>query len=116
VFYTKQRTAFGEAIFQIQNTRFTLAECATETTVCRTFLDQCILAFLQGDLDISTAAMAKWWCTDRAHHLIDRCVQLHGGYGYINDYPIARAWADIRVQRIFGGTNEIMKELISYLL
>ena len=116
VSYTKQRTAFGEAIFQFQNTRFTLAECATEATVCRTFLDQCILAFLRGDLDVSTAAMAKWWCTDRAYRLIDRCVQLHGGYGYINDYPIARAWADIRVQRIFGGTNEIMKELISYML
>jgi acyl-CoA dehydrogenase len=116
VSYTKQRTAFGEAIFQFQNTRFTLAECATEATVCRTFLDQCILAFLRGGLDVSTAAMAKWWCTDRAYRLIDRCVQLHGGYGYINDYPIARAWADIRVQRIFGGTNEIMKELISYML
>ncbi len=114
--YTKQRTAFGEAIFQFQNTRFTLAECATEAAVCRAFVDRCIELYLRGDLDVSTAAMAKWWCSDRACRVIDDCVQLHGGYGYVNDYLIGRAWTDMRAQRIFGGTNEIMKEVISYML
>jgi acyl-CoA dehydrogenase len=114
--YTKERTAFGREIFNFQNTRFKLAECATEATVCRAFLDQCIEAHLKGELDVPTAAKAKWWCSDRAYRVIDECVQLHGGYGYMNEYPIARAWADIRVQRIFGGTNEIMKEIISRTL
>jgi len=114
--YTKERTAFGREIFNFQNTRFKLAECATEATVCRAFVDQCIEAHLKGELDVPTAAKAKWWCSDRAYRVIDECVQLHGGYGYMNEYPIARAWADIRVQRIFGGTNEIMKEIISRTL
>jgi acyl-CoA dehydrogenase len=114
--YTKDRTAFGRPVFNFQNTRFTLAECATEATVCRAFLDQCIESHLRGELDVATAAMAKWWCSDRAYQVIDECVQLHGGYGYMNEYPIARAWADIRVQRIYGGTNEIMKEIISRTL
>jgi acyl-CoA dehydrogenase len=114
--YTKERTAFGREIFNFQNTRFTMAECATEATVCRAFLDQCIESHLRGELDVPTAAMAKWWCSDRAYRVVDECVQLHGGYGYMNEYPIARAWADIRVQRIFGGTNEIMKEIISRTL
>jgi acyl-CoA dehydrogenase len=114
--YTRERKAFGREVFQFQNTRFTLAECATETTVCRAFLDRCIEQHLRGELDVPTAAMAKWWCSDRACRVIDECVQLHGGYGYMNEYPIARAWADIRVQRIYGGTNEIMKEIISRTL
>jgi acyl-CoA dehydrogenase len=114
--YTKERTAFGREVFKFQNTRFTLAECATEATVCRAFVDQCIEAHLRGELDVPTAAKAKWWCSDRACRVVDECVQLHGGYGYMNEYPIARAWTDIRVQRIYGGTNEIMKEIISRTL
>jgi acyl-CoA dehydrogenase len=114
--YTKERTAFGRQVFNFQNTRFTLAECATEATVCRAFLDQCISSHLRGELDVPTAAMAKWWCSDRACHVVDECVQLHGGYGYMSEYPIARAWTDVRVQRIYGGTNEIMKEIISRTL
>ena len=114
--YTKERTAFGRPVFNFQNSRFKLAECDTEATVCRAFLDQCVEAHLKGELDVPTAAKAKWWCSDRAYRVIDECVQLHGGYGYMNEYPIARAWTDIRVQRIFGGTNEIMKEIISRTL
>ncbi|HEX7661111.1 MAG TPA: acyl-CoA dehydrogenase family protein [Pseudonocardiaceae bacterium] len=114
--YTKERTAFGRPVFEFQNTRFTLAECATEAKVCRAFLDRCIEDHLRGELDVPTAAMAKWWCSDRACRVIDECVQLFGGYGYMNEYPIARAWTDTRVQRIFGGTNEIMKEIISRTL
>jgi acyl-CoA dehydrogenase len=114
--YTKDRTAFGRPVFNFQNSRFKLAECDTEATVCRAFLDQCIEAHLKAELDVPTAAKAKWWCSDRAYRVIDECVQLHGGYGYMNEYPIARAWTDIRVQRIFGGTNEIMKEIISRTL
>jgi acyl-CoA dehydrogenase len=114
--YTKDRTAFGREVFQFQNTRFKLAECATEATVCRAFLDDCIESHLRGELDVPTAAMAKWWCSDRACRIVDECLQLHGGYGYMNEYPIARAWTDMRVQRIFGGTNEIMKEIISRTL
>ncbi len=114
--YTKERTAFGRPVFNFQNSRFTLAECDTEATVARAFLDQCVEAHLKGELDVPTAAKAKWWCSDRAFRVIDECVQLHGGYGYMNEYPIARAWTDIRVQRIFGGTNEIMKEIISRTL
>jgi acyl-CoA dehydrogenase len=114
--YTKERKAFGREVFKFQNTRFTLAECDTEATVCRAFLDQCIEQHLRGELDVPTAAKAKWWCSDRAYRVIDECVQLHGGYGYMNEYPIARAWTDVRVQRIFGGTNEIMKEIISRTL
>jgi acyl-CoA dehydrogenase len=114
--YTKERTAFGREVFNFQNTRFTLAECATEARVCRAFLDQCIESHLRGELDVPTAAMAKWWCSDRACRVVDECVQLHGGYGYMNEYPIARAWTDVRVQRIYGGTNEIMKEIISRTL
>jgi acyl-CoA dehydrogenase len=114
--YTKERTAFGREIFNFQNTRFTMAECATEVAVCRAFLDRCIESHLRGELDVPTAAMAKWWCSERAGKVIDECVQLHGGYGYMSEYPIARAWTDIRVQRIYGGTNEIMKEIISRTL
>jgi acyl-CoA dehydrogenase len=114
--YTKERTAFGREIFNFQNTRFKLAEAATEVAVCKAYLDQCIERHLKGELDVTGAAMAKWWTTDRLSKVADECLQLFGGYGYMNEYPIARAWTSARVQRIFGGTNEIMKEIISRTL
>jgi acyl-CoA dehydrogenase len=114
--YTKERTAFGREIFNFQNTRFKLAEAATEVAVCKAYLDQCIERHLKGELDVTGAAMAKWWTTDRLSRVADDCLQLFGGYGYMNEYPIARAWTAARVQRIFGGTNEIMKEIISRTL
>ncbi|WP_158882766.1 acyl-CoA dehydrogenase family protein [Amycolatopsis anabasis] len=114
--YTKDRTAFGKPIFNFQNTKFKLAEAATEAAVSRAFLDQCIERHLRGELDVQGAAMAKWWTTDRVNKVVDECLQLFGGYGYMTEYPIARAWADIRISRIFGGTNEIMKEIISRTL
>ncbi|MBE1579563.1 acyl-CoA dehydrogenase [Amycolatopsis marina] len=114
--YTRNRQAFGREIFSFQNTRFTLAEAATEARVCRVFLDDCISRHLDGGLDVATAAMLKWWCSDRAMHVIDNCLQLHGGYGYMSEYRIARAWTDQRVQKIYGGTNEIMKEIIARTL
>lgn len=111
--YTKERTAFGRPIFGFQNTKFTLADAATEAAVARAFLDQCIERHLRGALDVQGAAMAKLWSTERVNKVVDNCVQLFGGYGYMMEYPIARAWADVRISRIFGGTNEIMKEIIS---
>ncbi|PXY17413.1 acyl-CoA dehydrogenase family protein [Prauserella muralis] len=114
--YTKTRQAFGRQIFSFQNTKFTLAEAATEARVCRVFLDDCISRHLDGGLDVATAAMLKWWCSDRAMRVIDNCLQLHGGYGYMSEYRIARAWTDQRVQKIYGGTNEIMKEIIARTL
>jgi acyl-CoA dehydrogenase len=111
--YTKERTAFGREIFKFQNTRFKLAECATEVAVSKAYLDQCIERHLKGELDVTGAAMAKWWTTDRLSRVADECLQLFGGYGYMAEYPISRAWTAARVQRIFGGTNEIMKEIIS---
>lgn len=114
--YTKERTAFGREIFKFQNTKFKLAECATEVAVCKAFIDQCIERHLTRDLDVTGAAMAKWWTTDRLSRVADECLQLFGGYGYMTEYPISRAWTAARVQRIFGGTNEIMKEIISRTL
>ncbi|MCF8607322.1 acyl-CoA dehydrogenase family protein [Gordonia sp. HY442] len=111
--YTKERTAFGKPVFAFQNTKFKLAEVATEAHIARVFLDDCIEKHLRGELDIPTVAMAKWWTTERAMQIADTCLQLFGGYGYMNEYPIARMWADNRVQMIYGGTNEIMKEVIS---
>ena len=111
--YTKERTAFGREIFKFQNTKFTLAEAATEVAVSKAFLDQCIERHLRGELDVKDAAMVKWWTTDRLSRVVDECLQLFGGYGYMTEYPISRAWTAARVQRIFGGTNEIMKEIIS---
>lgn len=111
--YTKERHAFGKPIFNFQNTKFKLAEVATETRIARVFLDDCIVKHLDGELDIPTVAMAKWWTSDRAMVALDECLQLHGGYGYMSEYPIARMWADNRVQKIYAGTNEIMKEIIS---
>jgi acyl-CoA dehydrogenase len=111
--YTNERKAFGQEIAKFQNTRFKLAELKTEIQIGRVFVDRCIELLLANKLDPATASMAKYWCTDLQFKVMDECVQLHGGYGYMWEYPITRAWADARVQRIYGGTNEIMKELIS---
>jgi acyl-CoA dehydrogenase len=111
--YAKERMAFGKSLLEFQNTRFKLAECKTEAQIGRVFVDHCIMQFIAGKLDATTAAMAKYWLTECECRIIDECVQLHGGYGYMTDYPIARMWADSRVQRIYSGTNEIMKEVIA---
>jgi long-chain-acyl-CoA dehydrogenase len=111
--YTRDRTAFGKAISSYQVNRFTLAELKTKIQIGRTFIDRCLELVLQEKLDVDTAAMAKWWATDMADEVIDACVQLHGGYGYMLEYPIARMYVDARASRIYGGTNEIMKELIA---
>ena len=111
--YVKERQAFGQKIADFQNTRFKLAEVATLVHVARVFVDRCIELLVKGELDTETAAMAKWWITDVQQKVMDECVQLHGGYGYMNEYLVCRMFADSRVQRIYGGTNEIMKELIS---
>ena len=111
--YTNERKAFGQEIAKFQNTRFKLAELKTEIQIGRVFVDRCIELLLDDKLDPVTASMAKYWCSDLQFKVMDECVQLHGGYGYMWEYPITRAWADARVQRIYGGTNEIMKELIS---
>ena len=111
--YTKDRTAFGRPVFGFQNTKFKLAEVATEAHIARVFIDDCLDKHLRGELDIPTVAMAKWWTTEKAMEIADTCLQFFGGYGYMNEYPIARLWADARVQMIYGGTNEIMKEVIS---
>lgn len=111
--YVKDRKVFGQAVGNYQNTRYTLAELQTEVQVARVFVDKCCELLLQDKLDTATASMAKYWCTDLQCKVMDECVQLHGGYGYMWEYPITRAYADARVQRIYGGTNEIMKEVIS---
>jgi alkylation response protein AidB-like acyl-CoA dehydrogenase len=114
--YTRERKAFGQALIEMQNTRFKLAEAKTIAHVGRVFIDSCIQRYLEGTLDTATASMAKWWTTDMQCKVIDECLQLFGGYGYMRDYPIARMYADARVQRIYGGTNEIMKEIIARTL
>ncbi|MDQ3406316.1 MAG: acyl-CoA dehydrogenase family protein [Actinomycetota bacterium] len=114
--YTKDREAFGRPVFNFQNTKFTLAEVATEARIARLFLDDCIVKHLKGELDIPTVAMLKWWTSDRAMKAVDQCLQLFGGYGYMSEYPISRIFADQRVQMIYGGTNEIMKEIIARTL
>jgi acyl-CoA dehydrogenase len=111
--YVKERKAFGQVIGQMQHIRFKLAECATVTRVARTFVDDCIVKLVAGKLDTETASMAKYWVTDMQQQVIDECVQMHGGYGYMNEYLVCRMFVDSRVQRIYGGTNEIMKEVIS---
>jgi acyl-CoA dehydrogenase len=113
VAYTKSRNAFGQTIFEFQNTKFVLAECQTVAHAARVFIDSCIERHLRGELDTTTAAMAKWWLTEQQCQVIDRCVQLFGGYGYMREYPIARMYEDARVQKIYGGSNEIMKDLIA---
>jgi alkylation response protein AidB-like acyl-CoA dehydrogenase len=110
--YCKERTAFGRPIGKFQNSRFKLAEMKTEITIARTFVDQCIMELNANQLSAEKAAMAKWWVTDLQGKVVDQCVQLHGGYGFMTEYRIARAFCDSRVQRIYGGTNEIMKEII----
>ncbi|HEY3714173.1 MAG TPA: acyl-CoA dehydrogenase family protein [Jatrophihabitantaceae bacterium] len=110
--YCKSRTAFGRPIGKFQHNRFLLAELATEVTIARTFIDRCIEDHNAETLDIPTAAMAKWWTTELQTKVVDRCLQLHGGYGYMSEYPIAQAFIDSRVQTIYGGTTEIMKEIV----
>lgn len=113
VSYTKERQAFGHSLFENQNTAFELAECQTIATTCRVFLHHCIDLQLRGELDNATAAMVKYWLTDKQCEVIDRCVQLHGGYGYMREYLIARMYEDARPQRIYGGANEVMKQIIA---
>lgn len=110
--YCKDRTAFGRPIGKFQHTRFKLAEMKTEVTIARTFVDQCILELNEGKLTVEKAAMAKYWVTDMQCKVVDQCLQLHGGYGFMKEYAVAKAFTDGRVQKIFGGTNEIMKEII----
>ncbi|MFC4605876.1 acyl-CoA dehydrogenase family protein [Rhodococcus kronopolitis] len=113
VAYTKSRQAFGQSLFELQNTAFELAECQTIARTCEVFLDHCIQSHLVGELDPSEAAMVKYWLTDKQCEVIDRCVQLHGGYGYMREYLIARMYQDARVQRIYAGANEVMKSIIA---
>jgi alkylation response protein AidB-like acyl-CoA dehydrogenase len=110
--YARNRQAFGRPIGAFQHNRFLLAELDTEVTIARTFLNHCVTEFNAGRLTVSDAAKAKWWTTELQNKVADRCVQLHGGYGYMLEYPVAKAWLDSRVQTIYGGTTEIMKEII----
>jgi alkylation response protein AidB-like acyl-CoA dehydrogenase len=110
--YVKQRSAFGSPIASFQNTQFELAEMRTEIDVAQAFVDRCVVALNAGELTVEEAAEAKWWCTELQKRTVDRCVQLHGGYGYMLEYPIARAYVDARVTTIYGGTTEIMKSII----
>ena len=114
--FVAERKAFGQRVLDFQNTRFKLAECKTEALVGRTFVDQCVVRLLNKELDAATASMAKYWCTEKQCQIIDECLQLHGGAGYMDEYEISRMYADARVQKIYGGTNEIMKELIGRTL
>ncbi|WP_298918238.1 acyl-CoA dehydrogenase family protein [uncultured Algimonas sp.] len=111
--YVKQRKAFGKRVIDFQNTQFELAECKTIATIAKTFVYDCADKHLRGELDTVTASMAKYWCTDKECEVIDRCLQLFGGYGYMNEYKIGRMYRDARVERIYGGTNEIMKMVIA---
>ncbi|MFG6569274.1 acyl-CoA dehydrogenase family protein [Sulfitobacter sp. 1A13679] len=111
--YCKEREAFGGPLTQFQNTRFQLAEVKTKTAVARAFLDECISEHLRGELSVDKAAMQKYWLTDTQGEVLDVCLQMHGGYGFMQEYAVGEMWADARVQRIYGGTNEIMKELIA---
>jgi alkylation response protein AidB-like acyl-CoA dehydrogenase len=110
--YVTGRKAFGRPVSSFQNTRFVLAELQTEATIARTFVNECIRQLNSGELTAEDAAMAKWWTTELQNKVADRCLQLHGGYGYMDEYPVSKAWRDSRVQYIYGGTNEIMKEII----
>lgn len=111
--YVRQREIFGKPLMALQNTRFKLAECQTQATVARSFVDDCIGRLLRGELDVPTAAMAKWWTTQTNCQIVDECLQLFGGYGYMTEYPITRLYADVRVGKIYGGANEVMKEIIA---
>lgn len=110
--YCRERTAFGRPIGRFQNSRFVLAEIATEVDLGRTYVDRGIELLNRGELTVEDAAMAKWWTTEMCNRTMDRCLQLHGGYGYMMEYPVARAWQDSRIQTIYGGTTEIMKEIV----
>jgi alkylation response protein AidB-like acyl-CoA dehydrogenase len=110
--YVTGRKAFGRPVASFQNTRFVLAELFTETTIARTFVDECVRQLNSGELTAVDASMAKYWTTELQNKVADRCLQLHGGYGYMDEYPVSKAWRDSRVQSIYGGTNEIMKEII----
>jgi alkylation response protein AidB-like acyl-CoA dehydrogenase len=110
--YVRSRKAFGNSIGSLQNTRFVLAELATEVDIAQTYVDRCVTGLAAGELTVEDAAKAKWWCTELQGRAVDKCLQLHGGYGYMLEYPIARAYADARVTRIYGGATEIMKEII----
>jgi acyl-CoA dehydrogenase len=114
--YTKDRHAFGKPVFEFQNTRFKLAEVATTARIARVFIDDCIAKHIRGELDVPTASMAKWWTTQMQCDVADECLQFFGGYGYMEEYPISRLYTDARIQKIYGGTNEIMKEIISRFL
>jgi acyl-CoA dehydrogenase len=114
--YTQQRKAFGQTVFDFQNTRFKLAECATLAHVARSFVNDCVQRLVDGTLEPEAAYMAKLWCSEQQGKVVDECLQLFGGYGYMAEYPIARLYADARIQRIYGGTSEIMKEVISRAL
>ena len=111
--YTRERKAFGQALIEMQNTRFVLAEIKTEATIARIFIDRCVEDMIAGDMDTVRASMAKYWISDLQCKVVDQCVQLFGGYGYMLEYPIAQMYVDARVQRIYGGANEIMKEIIA---
>ncbi|NYV77602.1 acyl-CoA dehydrogenase family protein [Streptomyces sp. UH6] len=110
--YVKEREAFGRPLARLQHIRFEIAEMATEAAVTRTFLDRCVVEHSRGELDAVHASMAKWWATELQKRVVDRCLQLHGGYGYMSEFPVARAFLDSRIQTIYGGTTEIMKEII----
>ena len=114
--YVTGRTAFGRPIATFQNTRFVMAEMQTEATIARTFVDECVRRLNAGELSVADAAMAKWWTTELQNKVADRCLQLHGGYGYMDEYPISKAWRDSRAQSIYGGTTEIMKEIIGRMM
>lgn len=111
--YTQDRNVFGKPLMDMQNTRFKLAEMQTTVTIAQTFIDACMNKMVKHELDATTAAKAKWWTSTQACQIIDECLQLHGGYGYMLEYPIARAFVDMRVTRIFGGTSEVLRELIA---
>ena len=110
--HCQTRVAFGQSLGEFQHVRFELAEMSTEVEVARTYVDQCVLDHVAGRLDEVGAARAKWWTTDVQRRVVDRCLQLHGGYGYLREYPVARAFVDTRMMPLYGGTNEIMKEII----
>jgi len=110
--YTKERKVFGQTVFDFQNSRFVLASARTYAEVARVFLDRCLALALKDELTTELAAMLKWWTTEQQCRIVDACLQLHGGYGYMREYPIARMWEDSRISKIYGGTNEIMKEII----
>lgn len=114
--HTRQRKAFGKPLFDLQNTRFKLAEVKTQAVVARVFIDWCIQKILDGTMEEDVASMAKWYLTDLQCKVIDECLQLFGGYGYMLEYPIAQMYADARVQKIYGGANEVMKEIIAYAI